>query len=183
MASWRAQDSFPPCRSATRSLHSAEAAHKHTTAELQRTRTALQALRIAHQTEIKKLEKEKDRMAERWSKLADSQLKAGSLSSGLTCANAIVVEASDMQLRGVGRNFLEDAAEQAEQAREALFEQNRRLRGLILTTANELQSMQNSRLPEGREEVRRACSATCSFIQLLTADTAYHDHPVCCFSC
>ena len=142
----------------TRSLHSSEAAHKHTTAELQRTRTALQALRTAHQTEIKKLEKEKDRMAERWNKLSDAQLKVGGLGSGLTCANAIVVEASDVQLRGVGRNFLEDALEQAEQAREALFEQNRRLRGLVLTTANELQSVQNSTLPQKQEEVRVTAS-------------------------
>ncbi|KAL1941270.1 hypothetical protein VTO73DRAFT_7482 [Trametes versicolor] len=124
---------------ATKSLQSSENAHKHTTAELQRTRTTLIALRATHQTEIKKLEKEKERMVERWSKLSDNQLKAGTLPAGLTCANLHVVEASDVQLRGKGQGFLEVALEQAEAARKELFEQNRKLRGILLSAANELQ--------------------------------------------
>lgn len=78
-------------------------------------------------------------MVERWSKLSDNQLKAGTLPAGLTCANLHIVEASDVQLRGKGQGFLEVALEQAETARKELFEQNRKLRGILLSAANELQ--------------------------------------------
>ncbi|OSX64473.1 hypothetical protein POSPLADRAFT_1137091 [Postia placenta MAD-698-R-SB12] len=125
----------------TRSLQSAEAAHKHTTGELQRTRTTLQALRTAHQAELKKLEKEKDRMVDRWSKLADVQSKLCNASSGMRCANAAVIDAPDVQLRGKGQGFLDLALEQAEQARKELYDQNRKLRGLILSAANEMQGV------------------------------------------
>ncbi|KAI0664322.1 Afadin and alpha-actinin-binding-domain-containing protein [Cubamyces menziesii] len=124
-----------------KSLQSSENAHKHTTAELQRTRTTLHALRATHQTEIKKLDKEKERMVDRWSKLSDAQLKIGSLRAGLTCANLDVVEASDVKLRGKGQTFLDVALEQAETARKELLEQNRKLRGVLLSAANELQSV------------------------------------------
>lgn len=127
-----------------RTLQSSENSHKLTTAELQRTRTALQAIRATHQTEIKKLEKEKDRILERWSKLADAQLTGGSSSrsappAGLHCANAEVVEASEVQLRGKGKGLLEASLEQAEQARGELHDENLRLKGIILSAANELQ--------------------------------------------
>lgn len=140
-----------------RSLQSTETAHKHTVAELQRTRTSMQALRTAHQTEIKKIEKEKERMTEKWSKIADAQLKLGATTSGLRCANSEVVDAPDVQIRGKGKGFLEVALEQAEQARKELFEQNARLRGLILSAANEMQSVlhnaRNCTSSEGQEEV------------------------------
>ena len=101
----------------------------------------MHALRATHQTEIKKLDKEKERMVDRWSKLSDAQLKTGSLRAGLTCANLDVVEASDVQLRGKGQTFLDVALEQAETARKELLEQNRKLRGVLLSAANELQSV------------------------------------------
>ncbi|KAI0954591.1 hypothetical protein AcW1_006435 [Taiwanofungus camphoratus] len=142
--------------SVARSLQSTETAHKHTVAELQRTRTSMQALRTAHQTEIKKIEKEKERMTEKWSKIADAQLKLGATTSGLRCANSEVVDAPDVQIRGKGKGFLEVALEQAEQARKELFEQNARLRGLILSAANEMQSVlhnaRNCTSSEGQEE-------------------------------
>ncbi|TFK86472.1 hypothetical protein K466DRAFT_492758 [Polyporus arcularius HHB13444] len=147
---------------ATKSLQSCENAHKHTTAELQRTRSTLHALRATHQTEIKKIEKEKERMVERWSKLSDAQLKIGSLRAGLTCANLDVVEASDVQLRGKGQGFLDVALEQAETARKELFEQNRKLRDILLSAANELQSLLHALRSTGesdsqsQEEVRRS---------------------------
>ncbi|KAH9832560.1 uncharacterized protein C8Q71DRAFT_258970 [Rhodofomes roseus] len=127
--------------SVTRTLLSTESAHKHTTSELQRTRTSMQALRTAHQAEVKRIEKEKDRMTERWSKIADTQVKLGNTAAGLRCANADVVDAPDLQLRGKGQGFLEVALEQAETARKDLFDQNRRLRGLILSTANDMQRL------------------------------------------
>ncbi|TBU23711.1 Afadin and alpha-actinin-binding-domain-containing protein [Dichomitus squalens] len=128
---------------ASKSLQSSDNAHKHTTAELQRTRASLHALRVAYQTEIKKLEKEKERMLERWTKLSDSQLKAGTLPAGLTLtsANQSVVDANEVQLRGKGQGFLDVALEQAENARKELVEQNRRLRGVLLNAANELHNL------------------------------------------
>lgn len=79
-------------------------------------------------------------MTDRWSKLSDSQLKLGStVPSGIRFANAQVVEASDVQLRGQGRGFMEVALEEAERSRDGLADENRVLRGLILSTANELQ--------------------------------------------
>ncbi|KAI0831981.1 Afadin and alpha-actinin-binding-domain-containing protein [Trametes gibbosa] len=137
---------------ATKALQSSDNAHKHTTAELQRTRTTLHALRATHQTEIKKLDKEKERMAERWNKLSDSQLKVGSLPAGMTCSNLHVVEASDVQLRGKGQGFLDVALEQAEAARKELYEQNRKLRELLLSAANELQSVIHAVRTAGESE-------------------------------
>ncbi|KAI0352101.1 hypothetical protein OH77DRAFT_1460841 [Trametes cingulata] len=137
---------------ATKALQASENAHKHTTAELQRTRTTLHALRATHQTEIKKLEKEKERMVERWSKLSDAQLRVASLPAGPTCANLEVVEASDVQLRGKGQGFLDVALEQAESARKELYEQNRKLRGLLLSAANELQSVLHAARTAGENE-------------------------------
>ena len=80
-------------------------------------------------------------MVERWGKLSDGQLKVGSLPAGLTCANLHVVEASDVQLRGKGQGFLDVALEQAETARKELYEQNRKLRGILLSAAHELQNV------------------------------------------
>ncbi|CDO68386.1 hypothetical protein BN946_scf184815.g33 [Trametes cinnabarina] len=148
----------------TRSLQLTESAHKQTTAELQRTRTTLTALRAAHQTEIKKIEKEKERMVERWCKLSDVQLKIGSLRSGLICANQEVVEASDVQLRGKGQGFLDVALEQAEDARTELMEQNRKLRGLLLSAANELRRVlhaaRTAHDPDSAEEPSLFTSST-----------------------
>lgn len=102
-------------------------------------RTALQGLRAQHAADIKKIEKEKERVMERWSKLAENQTKLGATPSGLTFANSQVVEASNVQLRGKGEGFLEIALEQAERSRSDLADETRNLRGVVLSTANELQ--------------------------------------------
>ena len=114
----------------------------------------MQALRTAHQAEVKRIEKEKERMTERWSKLADAQVKLSAAPAGVRCANAVVVDAPDVQLHGKGQGFLEVALEQAEAARKDLFDQNRRLRGLILSTANEMQRMvHGAQVAESAEDV------------------------------
>lgn len=76
---------------------------------------------------------------DRWSKLADNQLKLGSEPSKIKFANSQVVEASDVQLRGKGQGFLEVALEQAEQSRSHLADEVRSLRSIVVSTANELQ--------------------------------------------
>ncbi|KAI0695066.1 Afadin and alpha-actinin-binding-domain-containing protein [Cerioporus squamosus] len=156
---------------ATKSLQISENAHKHTTAELQRTRSTLHALRATHQTEIKKIEKEKERMVERWSKLSDAQLKIGFQRAGLTCANLDVVEASDVQLRGKGQSFLDIALDQAETARKELFEQNRKLRNILLSAANELQSVLHGMRSAGDSDAQEEPSP-------LTLSTLFPGSPV-----
>lgn len=71
--------------------------------------------------------------------MADNQLKVGSEPSKIKFANSQVVEASDVQLRGKGQGFLEVALEQAEQSRSHLADEVRSLRGIVMSTANELQ--------------------------------------------
>jgi chromosome segregation ATPase len=136
----------------TRSLQSTETAHKHTIAELQRTRTSLQAIRATHQSELKKKEKEVNRMLEKWSKLSDVQAKLITTPSGMRCANVNIVEGSEVLAKGQG--FLEVALEHAEQARNQLGEENTTLRRLVLSAVNEGQSLlhQARCLASGNEE-------------------------------
>lgn len=63
-----------------------------------------------------------------------------------------------MQLRGKGTDLLEVALEQAARARHDLLEENERLKGIIMSTANELQrtmyTAQCYTSPERPDEVR-----------------------------
>src|SRR5579863_8253532 len=102
--------------------------HKQTTGDLQRARTALQALRATHVAEIKRREKEIEAMRERWSKLSDAQLKIGTLPSGISAsspslqpANASAVMGSDGTSAAgdaaqKGRGIADVALEEAEKA-------------------------------------------------------------------
>ncbi|KAG6908897.1 hypothetical protein DXG01_002875 [Tephrocybe rancida] len=123
---------------ATRALQAGEAAHKQTTAELQRTRTLLQGARATHQTELKKKEKDIERMAEKWSKIADAQVKLMTVPSGLRCANVAVMAGSERM--GNRTSFLEVALDEAEKARSQLMEETLLARRLVLTAVNEVQS-------------------------------------------
>ncbi len=122
--------------------------------DLQRARTALQALRATHVAEIRKREKEIEAVRERWSKLADAQLRISSVPSGMvflgSAANAsMLVEGGGNgsignggggggggggQKKGVG--VVEGALEGAEKARAALREENLELKGLVVDAAN-----------------------------------------------
>lgn len=140
----------------TRSLQSTESAHKHTTAELQRTRTLLQAIRATHQSELKKKEKEVERMVEKWSKIADVQAKLSATASGMRCANLAVVEGSEML--GKGQGFLELALDEAENARGHLLEENVRLKTLLLDAVNGVQAVIHESLNSDTDEaVSRLC--------------------------
>ncbi|KAG9313138.1 hypothetical protein JVU11DRAFT_6588 [Chiua virens] len=125
---------------AARSLQSSESNHKQTSAELQRTRMSLQALRVTHVAELKKKEKEIERMVEKWTKLADSQTKS-STSPGLVIRGANAEVATGMELLGKGKGYLEVALEHAESSRTELLDETTRLRRLILVSVNRLQSM------------------------------------------
>ncbi|KAG1857327.1 Afadin and alpha-actinin-binding-domain-containing protein [Suillus subalutaceus] len=126
---------------ASKTLAASESAHKQTSAELQRTRSSLIALRATHSAEIKKKEKEVERVIEKWSKLSDTQTKLSTLSSGLTfrCGNADVVSGSETL--GKGKGYLEIALEQAESARASLADETLVLQRLVVNVANRLQSV------------------------------------------
>jgi hypothetical protein len=116
--------------------------------DLQRSRTALQALRATHVAEIKRREKEIEAMRERWSKLADAQLRISSLPSGMVFlgapANASVLGEGNVgagagggsNKKGVGVGVVEGALEEAEKARAVLTEENLELKGLVVDAAN-----------------------------------------------
>ncbi|KAF6761811.1 Afadin and alpha-actinin-binding-domain-containing protein [Ephemerocybe angulata] len=124
-------------RATQRTLQSSETAHKQTTAELQRTRTSLQAIRSTHQAELKKREKEVERLSERWQKIADLQTKVQNNASGIQCANVAAVEGRSGLDRGP--SFLDVALEEAEKARAALLEDNNYLKALFLKAVNAMQ--------------------------------------------
>ncbi|KAG2042756.1 Afadin and alpha-actinin-binding-domain-containing protein [Suillus americanus] len=126
---------------ASKTLAASESAHKQTSAELQRTRSSLIALRATHSAEIKKKEKEVERVIEKWSKLSDMQTKLSTSSSGLTfrCGNADVVSGSETL--GKGKGYLEIALEQAESARASLADETLVLQRLVVNVANRLQSV------------------------------------------
>lgn len=143
--------------------------------ELQRTRATLQGVRTAHQTELKKKEKEMERIMEKWQKISDSQSKLSSTPSGMRCTNVTIVEGTEFL--GKGQGFLEIAleqAEQAEQARSSLGDENLLLRKILLRTVNELQSvLHHSReLLPGSETIEEVSTVYCiyhniSFLTLL----------------
>ncbi len=126
--------------------------HKQMTSELQRARAALQALRAAHVAELKRREKEVEAMRERWSKLADAQLKIGAIPSGMkvvgsSClqpANAsTLLMPDDATAAGggggtaqKGRGLVEAALEEAEKACAGLREENGELKALMVEAAN-----------------------------------------------
>jgi hypothetical protein len=128
-------------RIANRAQAQAEAAHKQTTGDLQRARTALQALRATHVAEIKKREKEVEALRERWSKLADAQLRVAGLPSGMVLSRpaAAAANASVVLSDGAGagkRGVVEEALDEAEKARALLGEENGELKGLVVDAAN-----------------------------------------------
>ncbi|KAG2137581.1 Afadin and alpha-actinin-binding-domain-containing protein [Suillus bovinus] len=126
---------------ASKTLAASESAHRQTSAELQRTRSSLIALRATHSAEIKKKEKDVERIIEKWSKLSDMQTKLTTTSSGLTfrCGNADVVSGSETL--GKGKGYLEIALEQAESARASLADETLALQRLVVNVANRLQSV------------------------------------------
>ena len=128
----------------------------------------MQALRATHVAEIKKREKEIEAMRERWSKLADAQLRISNLPSGMVFsgspANApVLVEgnvsagAGGQSKKGVGVGVVEGALEEAEKARAVLREENLELKGLVVDAANAVRKILHKAVssdPDNLEFVR-----------------------------
>ncbi|KAL0068361.1 hypothetical protein AAF712_004439 [Marasmius tenuissimus] len=125
-----------------KTLQQAENMQKQTMLDLQRTRSSLQTVRATHQAELRKKDKELERMADKWLKIADGQAKLGSAASGIrfssTPANAAVLGGSQF---GKGKGYLEMSLEQAEKARDQLNLENTGLRMTVLRVANEMQKL------------------------------------------
>ena len=153
--------------------------HKQTTGDLQRARTALQALRATHVAEIKRREKEIEGMRERWSKLSDSQLKIGTLPSGMAVSSSCLQPANASAVTGMGsdgaggdaaqmgRGIPDVALEEAEKACVGLREENGELKVLVVDAANAVRKILHKALssdPDDLELVRTYPSSPFPFL-------------------
>ena len=90
--------------------------------------------------ELKKRDKEIEAMRERWSKLSDSQLKIGTLPSGMTVvqpANARVLSQDETTSTAErGKGLVEKLLEEAESASARLRAENVELKRLVVDSAN-----------------------------------------------
>ena len=105
---------------------------KALTQENQRLRTTLQSVRLGAQNEVKRFEKEKDKLLERLSKIADSKPTAQ-----FTCSNLNVSTTESKFEKG----YLDIALEDAENARVNLAEENDILKKLVVDCANGAQGL------------------------------------------
>lgn len=91
-------------------------------------------------SELKKRDKEIEAMRERWSKLSDSQLKIGTLPSGMTViqpANARVLAQDETTLTAErGKGLIEKLLEEAESASARLRAENVELKRLVVDSTN-----------------------------------------------
>ncbi|KDQ19658.1 hypothetical protein BOTBODRAFT_28227 [Botryobasidium botryosum FD-172 SS1] len=118
-------------------LATLQASQKQTTALLSKSQSALRDTRIAAQNEIKRKEKEVERVMERWGKISNDQAKVNGVSSGLTCANLI----TDPAIVGPRANpALEASLAHLESERSQLTQENDMFRQILLSLANGLQS-------------------------------------------
>ena len=153
--------------------------HKQTTGDLQRARTALQALRATHVAEIKRREKEAEGMRERWSKLSDAQLKIGTLPSGIALsggggssrllqpANASALmgsgsgsgsgPGSDGEAVQKGRGIPDVALEEAEKACAGLRGENGELKALVVDAANAVRKILHKALSSDPDDLEFVC--------------------------
>lgn len=75
--------------SSQKRLSTEEEAHKKSRDDLQRLRMAMQYLRTTTAGEVKRKEKEIEKMADRWAKISNEQVRLGSVGAGLACANLL----------------------------------------------------------------------------------------------
>jgi len=125
-------DSFPIYRAAEKVAENTEKKFKALTQENQRLRTTLQSVRLGAQNEVKRFEKEKDKLLERLSKIADSKPTAQ-----FACSNLNVSMTQGVFEKG----YLDIALEDAENARVNLAEENDILRKLVVDCANGAQGL------------------------------------------
>ena len=128
---------------------------KALTQENQRLRTTLQSVRLGAQNEVKRFEKEKDKLLERLSRIADSKQTT---TAQFVCSNFNVSATQGRFEKG----HLEIALEDAENARMNLAEENDVLKKVVVDCANGTQGLLHRIRYRGDErhmvdEVRDAC--------------------------
>jgi hypothetical protein len=79
--------------SASKRLLSEEETHKKSKEDLQRVKMAMQYLRTTTSNELKRKEKEVEKMTERWAKISNDQVKLGTIGAGLACSNLLPEQA------------------------------------------------------------------------------------------
>ena len=124
--------SLTPFSAAEKMAENTEKKFKALTQENQRLRTTLQSVRLGAQNEVKRFEKEKDKLLERLSKIADSKPTAQ-----FTCSNLNVSTTESKFEKG----YLDIALEDAENARVNLAEENDILKKLVVDCANGAQGL------------------------------------------
>ena len=139
-------------------LQAEEDTHKKSRDDMQRLKMAMQYLRTTTANEVKRKEKEIEKMTERWSRIANEQVKIGAIGSGMACANLLPEQASsevfrDSLLCCAGLTLLqkkkdiwEVALAESEATRLRLLKENDALRDVIVACANALVSLQHSTL-------------------------------------
>ena len=154
--------------------------HKQTTGDLQRARTALQALRATHVAEIKRREKEIEGIRERWSKLSDAQLKIGTVPSGMSVSSSCLQPANASALVRLsdgaaiagdaaaqkGRAIHDVALEEAEKACVGLREQNGELKALVVDAANAVCKILHKALSSGPDDLEFVRSSSSSLFRV-----------------
>ena len=126
--------SFPfVFRAAEKVAENTEKKFKTLGQENQRLRTTLQSVRIGAQNEVKRFEKEKDKLLEKLSKIADSKQTTAQFS----CSN-LYVSATESNFE---KGYLDIALEDAENARANLVEENDVLKKLVVDCANGAQRL------------------------------------------
>jgi hypothetical protein len=123
---------------AEKASQGSEKRYKALAAENQRLRTTLQSIRAGSQTEIKKFEKEKDKLLERLGRLADSKPSAHFMFTDLS---GLDVAESNI---GGGKGYMDIALEDAENARSRLAAECDDLRKLVVDCTNSLQTVVHS---------------------------------------
>lgn len=120
-------------RAAEKVAENTEKKFKALTQENQRLRTTLQSVRLGAHNEVKRFEKEKDKLLERLSKIADSK----QTTTQLSCSN-LNVGATESKFE---KGYLDIALEDAENARVNLAEENDVLKKLVVDCANGAQGL------------------------------------------
>ena len=120
-------------RTAEKVAENTEKKFKALTQENQRLRTTLQSVRLGAQNEVKRFEKEKDKLLERLSKIADSK----QITAQFSCSN-FDVSATESNFE---KGYRDIALEDAENARVNLVEENDVLKKLVADCANGAQGL------------------------------------------
>ncbi|KAH7098562.1 hypothetical protein BKA62DRAFT_773248 [Auriculariales sp. MPI-PUGE-AT-0066] len=125
---------------AQRDAASAEAQRKAVASDLARARTAMQTLRTTAQQEAKRLEKDRQTFADKFTKISDAQVQLGYAQAGIQFIGEPANHGRLMDLPDDGEmDILESSLRTAEEARRNLMHENEGLREVVLDAARRLQ--------------------------------------------